>query len=361
MKVALVYDRINKWGGAERVLQALHELFPKAPLFTSVYDHKRAAWAKDFDVRPSFLQKLPFARSNHEYIPFLMPVAFEHFVFDAYDLVISLTSEAAKGIITKPQTKHLCYCLTPTRYLWSGYHEYLNTAVKKAIASPFVRYLRKWDKIAAHRPDYFVAASEEVKKRIKKYYDKDSEVIYPPTNLASNIERSASSPGNSKKPYFLVVSRFVPYKRIDLAVKACSKLQIPLKIIGSGREERKLRAMAGPSVEFVGKVTDVDLARYYQHCKALIFPGVEDFGLTVVEAQQFGRPVIAFRGGGAVETVAERKTGIFFNEQTEQSLMHSLQTFDRYHFNQHDCVHQAEKFSKSKFKEQFQSLVQRII
>src|ERR1035437_3756793 len=179
MKVALVYDRVNKWGGAERVLLALHKIFPEAPLFTSVYNAESAAWAKVFDVRTSFLQNFPKAKTAHELYAVLMPLAFESFNFDNFDLVISVTSEAAKGIITKPSTLHICYCLTPTRYLWSGYNDYFKSSIFKLISKPLVSYLRFWDKIAAKRPDEYIAISIEVKNRIKKYYKRDSEVVYP--------------------------------------------------------------------------------------------------------------------------------------------------------------------------------------
>ena len=357
MKVALVYDRVNKWGGAERVLLALHELFPKAPLFTSVYDKKNASWAKIFDVKTSFLQKIPHAVNNHEYYPFVMPLAFEHFSFDEYDLVISLTSEAAKGVITKPGSKHICYCLTPTRYLWSGYDAYLNTKPKKVFAHPFVSYLRKWDKIAAHRPDFYIAASEEVKKRIKKYYGKDSSVIYPPSILSTIGGKKNEKNSGS---YFLVVSRFVPYKRIDLAIQACNELKLPLKIIGSGREEQKLKELAGPTISFVGNVTDEQLATYYKNCKALLFPGIEDFGLVVIEAQQYGKPVIAFRGGGAMETVVDKKTGVFFDNQTKEALMQALQRFEEQTFDPQESIKQAQKFTLQTFKSDFLAFVNKV-
>jgi|SRR5579885_2341194 len=372
MRVALVYDRVNKWGGAERVLLALHELFPQAPLFTSVYDEKKTPWAKVFRIHPSFLQKLPFARSNHEFIPFLMPMAFEHFSFDEYDLVISLTSEAAKGIITKTKTKHICYCLTPTRYLWSGYDAYFNTPAKKILSKPLISYLRRWDTVAANRPDVYVAASAEVAKRIKKYYERDAAaIIFPPTDLISLNKTSAkgiASPvymarNDSKhgKEYFLVVSRFVPYKRIDLAIQACNELRLPLKIIGSGREESYLRSIAGRTVEFVGNLTDAQLIQYYKKCTALLFPGVEDFGLTVIEAQYFGKPVIAFAKGGATETIIDGKTGRFFFEQTVAALTKTLKTFDAGQFHARDCTQQAEKFSIEAFKRSFQALVKKVI
>ncbi len=361
MKVALVYDKVNKWGGAERVLLALHKLFPKAPLFTSVYHPPTAKWADVFAIKTSFLQKIPFAPVNNELFPLFMPVAFESFSFDGYDLVISVTSEAAKGIITKPGTLHICYCLTPTRYLWSGHETYFANKSFKLLSKPAIERLRKWDKIAAHRPDVMVAISEEVRGRIKKYYGRESVVIYPPVSLASSGKQPPSR--KKKNDYFLIVSRlskFTRYKRIDLAIEACNELQVPLKIVGTGSWEKELKAMAGPTIEFLGNLTDEVLVEYYRQCNALIFPGVEDFGLTIVEAQKWGKPVIAFRGGGALETIQEGKTGYFFDEQTKDSLIAALQQFPRFTFDQKTVVKQAEKFSVAKFNTNILSLVKRL-
>ncbi len=365
MKVALVYDRINKWGGAERVLLALHKLFPNAPIFTSVYSPQKAGWAKEFSVKPSFLQRFSHAVTHHELYPFLMPVAFERFNFSEYDVVISLTSEAAKGIVTKPGTVHICYCLTPTRYLWSGYNEYFKNPALKILAAPTVSYLRKWDKVAAKRPDTFVAISKEVQQRIKTYYDRESVVIYPPVAVASSVERLASSFKKNIKnnDYFLIVSRlskFTKYKRIDLAIQACNELKLPLKIIGEGSWKKELEKMAGPTVTFLGDVDDKALREYYQNCKALIFPALEDFGLTVVEAQAFGKPVIAFRGGGALETIQEGKTGLFFDKQTKESLINALQVFDHMQFDPKESKKNAGRFSQRSFKNAFLKLVHQI-
>lgn len=357
MKTALVYDRANKWGGAERVMLALHEMFPDAPLYTSVYDKKKAGWADVFKVENSFLQRFPHIISNHEMYPFLMPIAFEQFNFDNYDLVITVTSEAAKGILTKPHTKHICYCLTPTRYLWSGYNEYFKNGFLKFVSSPVVSYLKTWDKIASSRPDFYIAASNEVKRRIKEYYNKDSAVIYPPLTLDKKDEPLAKG----KNDYFLVVSRLVSYKRIDLAVRSCNHLRLPLKIIGSGREELSLRKIAGPTIEFLGNVNDNELVNYYSHARALICPGLEDFGLTILEIQKYGKPVISYKGGGALETIIEGKTGIFFNNQTEETLTKILKNFDAMHFKSEDCRKQADKFSFNKFKSNFYSLVEKFI
>lgn len=272
MKVALVYDRINKWGGAERVLLALKELFPDATLFTSVYNKDSASWADVFDIKTSFLQHIPFAKTHHEAFASLMPLAFESFSFDAYDLVISLTSEAAKGIITKPSTKHICLCLTPTRYLWSGRDEYFENKFLKFVATPVLWYLRQWDMIAASRPDMFLAISKEVQQRIKRYYHKDADVVYPPLLLKSTNTPPAGS------GYFLVVSRLIPIKKIDIAIKACNKLQVPLKIIGVGSQEVNLKSIAGPTISFLGSLTDSQVVGYYKGCTALLFPGVATSG-----------------------------------------------------------------------------------
>lgn len=320
MKVALVYDRVNKWGGAERVLLALHKIFPKAPLYTSVYDKEHAKWAKVFDVRTTFLQKIPFAQSHHDVLASFMPIAFETFNFDEYDVVISVTSEAAKGIVTKPGTLHICISLTPTRYLWSGYKEYFKNPVLRFISRPIVALLRKWDFAAAQRPDSYIAISQEVARRLKKYYRKVAPVIYPPIELTkTRLPRKATN------DYFLVVSRLVPYKKIDIAIHACNKLQLPLKIVGTGSQEHYLKSIAGPTVEFLGNLTDNELIRYYNNCVALLFPGLEDLGLTVLEAQQYGKPVIAYKSGGAMETVIEGKTGEFFAPQTAPALIKKLQ------------------------------------
>ncbi|MBI2033146.1 MAG: glycosyltransferase [Candidatus Levybacteria bacterium] len=349
MKVALVYDRVNKWGGAERILLTLHKLFPKAPLYTAVYNPKTAPWASVFDVKTSFLQNLPYASSAHEWYPLLMPLAFESFSFDEYDVVISVTSEAAKGIITSPFTKHICYCLTPTRYLWSGYNQYFSNPVFRFLSHPAVSYLKTWDHIAAQRPDAYIAISQEVQKRIKKYYERDAICVYPGVTLPWE-DKSTEHRSND---YFLVVSRLVAYKRIDLAIKACNMLSLPLKIIGIGSEEKKLRNMASKTVEFLGNLTEKEVLRYYRSCTALIFPGYEDLGLSVIEAQASGKPVIAFEGGGALETIVRGKTGVFFTQQTVNSLAEALKSFQKMQFSKNACLEQAKKFSEEKFKSNF--------
>lgn len=357
MKVALVYDRVNKWGGAERVLLALHELFPKAPLYTSVYNKQKARWASVFDVRTSFLQRFPKASSSHELYAPLMPLAFESFSFDEYDLVISVTSESAKGIITKPQTKHICYCLTPTRYLWSGYNEYFHDTLLRFVTSPMIYYLKQWDKVASHRPDSYISISDEVKKRLEKYYDISSSVVYPPLM----ITQSESIEKIPFRQFFLVVSRLVPYKRVDLAIKACNALNAPLVVVGVGSELAKLKKIAGPTITFLGSLTDEKLVPYYKQCRALLFPGNEDFGLTMVEAQSFGKPVIAYRAGGAKEIVKDKETGLFFESQTITSLKDALLQFDTMRFSETTIKKHAEQFGMNLFKEHFMGELNRIL
>lgn len=365
MRVALVYDRVNKWGGAERVLLALHKIFPGAPLYTAVYSPQKAKWAKVFSkVIPSFLQKIPFTNTNHEFLGTFTPIAFETFDFGEYDLVISVTSEAAKGIITRPGNFHICYCLTPTRYLWSAHDFYFKTPPSKFrfipffwfLSRPFVKYLRYWDKKAAQRPDEYIAISSEVKKRIKKYYNRDS-IIIPPPLMLSDIEPLKPK----EKGYFLIVSRLVPYKKIDIAIKAFNELGFSLKIIGSGGEENKLKKMANANIEFIKDLSDASLYGYYQNAKALVFPGIEDFGLSMIEAQYFGKPVIAFRAGGALDIIKEGVTGEFFGEQTVKSLKTALEKFDYKLYNEEICRGNAQRFSFEYFKTQILSFIEKQI
>ena len=354
-KVAIVYDRVNKWGGAEKVLLALHEIFPEAPLYTSVYDSKRAPWAKVFPkIKTSFLQKIPWAKSNHELLPLLMPLAFESFDFSGFDLVISVTSEAAKGIRTQPGTFHICYCLTPTRYLWSHYDEYFNNPVFRTITRPVVDSLKKWDTVAGTRPDEIIAISNEVKNRIKKYYGRESTLVFPPVEVAVPF-----IDGLANGKYYLIVSRLVNYKKVDLAIKAFNKLKKPLVIVGIGREMGRLKRIAGENIKFAGQVSEKDLAGYYRGAKALIMPQEEDFGIVSLEAQSFGVPVIAYKKGGAIDTVIPGKTGVFFDEQKPESLIDGVKKFEKMQFVVDNLFTNAKRFSKNEFKRKFFDLTVR--
>ena len=354
MNVALVYDRINKWGGAERVLMALHEMWPEAPLYTAVYDPDHARWADVFTVRATFAQYVPFAKNHHEWFPWLTPMAFESFSFDTFDVVISVTSAEAKYVITKPHTLHICYCLTPTRYLWSGHDMY---AKSSRILKKMTPLLRKWDIVGSSRPDHYIAISEEVARRIALYYRRDvARVIYPP------VHTDIFTPGKStvKGEYFLTVSRLVGYKRVDLIIEAFNKLGWPLIIIGDGRERRRLMQMAGKNIRFIRSVTDVELARYYQKSRAFVFAGDEDFGIAAAEAQAAGIPVIAYNKGGLAEIVLPGKTGELFDEQSAEALAATLEKFSRQWYDNHSCRINAERFSKVRFMREMKDMVQEL-
>jgi glycosyltransferase involved in cell wall biosynthesis len=353
MKVAIVYDRVNKWGGAERVLLALHEIFPNAPLYTSLYSKEKANWAEIFpEVIPSFLQRFTILHDKHEFIPFIMPLVFENINLSDFDLVISVTSESAKGVFTGKNAIHVCYCLTPTRYLWSGYEVYFKNPYLRALSKPVVSYLRHWDRIASTRPDKMVAISKEVQKRIKRFYKRNSELIYPPVDIHKfkfkNFKRDK---------YFLLVSRLVAYKNVDLAIKAFNKLNLPLVIVGVGSQEKKLKQMSGKNIHFVGSLTDEELVDYYNSCQALIFPQIEDFGITAVEAIATGTPVIAFNKGGSKDIIKDRINGLFFVRQDVENLIESVYRFQKINFNRKLVSDSAKKFSKDIFKKKFSNLI----
>lgn len=359
MKVAIVYDRVNKWGGAERVLLALNEIFPRADLFTSVFHPKKANWAKVFPkVQTSFLNKFKFTRDKHRILATLMPLAFESFDFSLYDLVISVSSEAAKSVITGPVTKHISYILTPTRYLWSGTDIYFENKFLMKISRPIIKYLKRWDGIVSKRADTLVAISSEVQSRIKKYYNVSSPIVYPPVDfsLLGFVNRKSSKTGK----YYLLVSRLEKYKKVDLAIEAFGKFKRPLVIVGTGSEKPKLRRLASKNIKLVGFVSEKRLANYYQNCKALIFPQEEDFGITALEAQMFGKPVIAYKKGGALDTVIDGKTGFFFEEQTPESLVKIVKMFEstgHKKINPKVCYLNAKRFSKAEFKKSFKKLL----
>lgn len=354
MKVALVYDHVNKVGGAERVLSQLHELYPNAPLYTPVYNLKKAPWAKVFKLKSSYLQKLPFANQFHEFYPGFPILAIEQFDFSDFDVVISVTSAEVKGIITSPATLHICYCLTPTRYLWSHYQEYFSNFWFRYISLPVINYLRQWDYIAAQRPDVYVAISKVVSKRIKKYYKRESHLIYPPvdTDFFKPHKKSTND-------YYLIVSRLVKYKHIEIAIAACNALQVPLIIVGLGFEKRNLMKKAGPTIEFVNQVSDEQLRLYYQNCQALLFMAEEDFGISAVEALACGKPVIAYKRGGMTEIVQPGICGEFILSQTEASLISAISVFAKKGYNSSLCRKRALVFSKTKFKQEFTYFVEK--
>jgi len=350
MKVALVHDYLNQYGGAERVLEAFGQIFPKAPIYTLLYDKKRTGYAfEGREIHTSFMQKVPLVKSHHRPFLMLMPLAIEQFDLSDYDLVLSDSASYAKGVITSPKTLHICYCHTPIRYAWDDSHKYIEefgySGMVKKVIPFFMNYIRVWDEQAAQRVDKFIANSQFVSQRIKKYYQRESGVIHPPvkTNLfylAPKIEE-----------YFLMVGRFLPYKRFDLAIKAFNKLGWPLKIIGDGPERKKLQSLAKDNIEFLGLVSDKELRDYYAHCQAFIFPQEEDFGIAAVEAMASGRPVIAYQSGGVLEIIQPEITGLFFKEQTSDCLIKVLKKFSSYSFNPQIIRKRALEFDQEKFKE----------
>jgi len=357
MRVALVHDYLNQYGGAERVLEAFCEIWPEAPIYTLIYSEKRTGRAfEGRRIKTSFLQKVPFAKSHHRPFLMLMPLAIELFDLTKYDVVISDAASFAKGVITRPDTLHICYCHTPTRYIWDDSHKYIRefgypSFIQKIIPF-FLNYLRVWDEQAANRPDKFIVNSQCVADRIKKYYRQEAVVINPPVKselfyIAPKIE-----------DFFLVVGRLLPYKRTDLVIEACNQLSLPLKIVGSGPELKKLRKIAGPTIDFLGLVADDKLRDLYARCQALIFPQEEDFGIVALEAMAAGRPVVAFRGGGALEIVKEGVSGIFFNEQTTESLIRALKDFNAAAFEPNRIRQEALKFDKEIFKQKIKKFVE---
>lgn len=328
LKVALVQDWLVKFGGAEWTLLNWHRIFPDAPLYTLVYDSKKMGKTfSDFDVRTTYIQKIPGAVKHYQMLLPLMPGAWERLDLTEYDLVISSCSSCCKGIITRPDAVHICYCHTPTRYFWDMFYEYKRESnpIKAFLMTPFIHKLRMWDRLAADRVDYFIANSEFTKKRIAKYYRRDADVIY---SVGGNFVPQEIYDSTENEDYYLTIGRLIGYKRFDLAIEACNRLGKRLIIVGTGNEEENLKKIAGPTIEFKGYCSDEEILEYYAKAKAFLFPGLEDFGFTPVEAQSGGTPVLAYGKGGALETVKDGKTGHFFYEQTVESLMECIEKFE---------------------------------
>jgi len=366
MKIALIYDRVNKFGGAERVLLALHQLWPQAPLYTAVYNPPTAPWAKTFDVRPSFLQKFPLAKTHHELYPWLTPLAFESFKLDDYDVVISITSAEAKAVITQPSTLHICYCLTPTRYLWSHHQQYIDSPglgawsqLGRQVFKLTQNKLKQLDLHLASRPDKYLAISKTVQARIKKYYRRSSAVIYPPVDFAKFSQPSTIKYQLPATNYFLLVSRLNSYKQIGLAISAFNQLNQNLVIVGTGREQGRLKQLAGPFIHFTGSLKDDQLVKLYQRSQALIMPQLEDFGIVALEAQAAGKPVIALHAGGALETIISKQTGLFFKSSTVDSLIQAVKQFKSRSWDKQTIQAQAKKFDKKIFQQQFKNYLEK--
>ncbi|MBV8082908.1 MAG: glycosyltransferase [Candidatus Eremiobacteraeota bacterium] len=358
MRVAFVHDYLTQLGGAERVLAQLHELYPDAPIFTSLYD--RAAVGAPFDsldIRTSWLQRIPGAPRRFRSLLPLYPRAFEALDLRGYDLVISSTTSFAKGVRVAPGALHVCYMNTPTRFLWYP-QEYAFEIVPR-MARPALRAalpgLRRWDYSAAQRPNCIVANSENVAARIRACYHRDSDVAPCPVDV------QRFTPSTDVGDYYLVMSRLLPYKRVALAVEACNALRAPLVIAGAGPDETRLRALAGPTVRFEGWVDDERRRALLSHARAVIVPGVEDYGLVALEAAASGRPTIAFAAGGSLETVVEAQTGSFFREPTPEALAAALRAFTPESFACERLVEHATRFSPERFRARMRELLERYL
>ncbi len=356
MRIALVHDHLVQDGGAEKVLLALQDVFPGAPTYTLLYDPKRVSGEfASKDIRTSFLQKIPFALRKYQWLLPLMPAATEAHDLSSYDVVISSSSAFAKGIITRPGAIHVCYCHTPTRYLWSDTHSYVQELkaprALKAGLPILLNKLRVWDRLSADRVDRFIANSATVAGRIRKYYERPSDVIHPP------VETEKFSVSEAPGTYFLAGGRLVSYKRFDLIIQAFNRTGLPLKIFGDGPLAAEYRRNARPNIEFVGKVDDARKAELYRGAIAFIHPQEEDFGITALESMASGRPVIAYRKGGALETVVDGVTGEFFDDQEWEELATAVIRFDASKYDARTIREHAERFDVKAFKRRIAAYV----
>ncbi len=360
MNIALVHDFLTRLGGAERVLQTLAELFPKAPIYTLLYDESKvgAVFPKT-KIIPSQLQKLPsFIRKKNKYLLPLMPRTVEQWDFSKFDLVISSSSAFTHGILTSETTHHLCYFHSPMRYAWDWTHEYIKEQkldpLRRMVTAHLLKKIRIWDQTTADRPDSAIANSQHVERRIKKYYRRDASVIYPPVDI------SRFKISKTQEDFFLIVSTLAPYKRIDLAIELFNKIQRRLVIIGEGPHRSYLQNIAGDTIDFLGFKDDATVGEYLKNCRALIFPGEEDFGITPVEAMACGKPILAYGEGGVKESVVVGVTGEFFAEPTVASMEDGLARLMKNTYSPTACRKQAEKFSKEIFLEAIKKTVKKI-
>jgi glycosyltransferase involved in cell wall biosynthesis len=357
LRVAIVHDWLTGMRGGERVLEVLCDIFPKARIFTLLYiKGNLSSKIENMDISTSFVQMLPFIKKYYEYYLPIYPLAVEGFQLNNFDIIISSSHCVAKGVITPPESCSICYCHTPMRYVWDRYYDYFlkDRSIKgllKYIVKFFSHYLRIWDETSSARVDYFIANSNYVARRIEKFYRRQSEVIYPP------VDCSRFFISDEVDDYFLIVSALRPYKRIDIAIDAFNELGLPLKIIGTGKDIEGLKKAAKENIEFLGFIPDHEIPRYFSRCKALIFPGLEDFGIVPLEVQASGRPVIAYSRGGALESVNDGESGIFFHEQTKDSLIEAVLKFGSMSFDPDKIRKQAQKFDRTVFKKKIEKFV----
>jgi len=383
LKVALVHDFLDQYGGAERVLEVLAEMFPKAPIFTLLYDKEKMSaqggpalsWLNR-EIHTSFLQKFPkFWRQRKKWLLPFMPTAPETFNLRDFDLIITSSGAWSKGIVTRLNTVHISYLHSPMRFVWDSNEEYLQEkeGSKKIgfLARIVLNYIRVWDKVAADRPDYLISNSIHTQKRVKKYYGRESAVIYPPvnnnfqfpiSNFQSNFNDQISNDGKNTK-YFLVVSRLSAYKKIDKIIEAFNKLELPLLIVGEGAEEKNLKAIAGKNISFLVFQNEADLQKIYAGARAFIFANEDDFGIAPVEAMSRGVPVLALRKGGVLETVIEGKTGEFFNSNEPEIIADSVRRFieKESNYDRETIKKRANEFSRKIFVENLEGFINKIL
>jgi len=355
MKIAIAHDYFAQLGGAELVAQELYNMFPDADMHSLVaFPEAMPAGLKNVSVQTTWMQHLPWIRKYFRMYFLLYPYALKSMDLKKYDLVISSTSGYAKGIATGSNTLHICYCHTPTRWIWnySNYaeHEVMNS-IKKVVLGKLTHSMRQWDKRAALFPDHFIANSQTVAERIYKIYHRSAEVIHPP------IDINRFRPCKEQEDYYLILARLLPYKRIDLAVAACTKLNRRLLVIGKGPDRKRLESMAGPSVTFLGKLSNADVEHYVSHCRALLFPGEEDFGMAPLEVAAAGRPTIAYRAGGALETIVDGVTGIYFSHQESRYLERAILDFEQMQWSQEALCAHAAKFSVQVFQNNMRNFI----
>jgi glycosyltransferase involved in cell wall biosynthesis len=354
MRLAIVTEDLTQYGGAERVVEVLHAMYPDAPIYTSLFHAPAlpAIWST-WDIRTSFLQRIPFGARMHRALLLAYPAAYESFDLSGYDVVLSVSSRFANGVITPPSTLHVNYCLTPMRFAWS-YREYVERealgSTIRAVLPAAMHYLRLWDVAASQRVDRFVAISSVVQERVQKYYRRPADLIFPP------VDAEAMPCGEGGEDY-VVVSRLVPYKRIDLAVDACSQLGAGLVISGSGRSAPALAARAGPPVRLAGRLSDVEARALMGRARAFLFPGYEDFGITPLEAMAAGTPVIAYRAGGALDTIVEGVTGRLFEPQTVSALADTIRGFRPEDYDRGAIRSHALTFDRRHFEDRMRGYI----
>ncbi len=373
MKIAIVYDWVDKWGGVERVLLNFFEIFPRADFYTSYFNKEKAQWARNFKINTTFIQKMPNLIKNNRFLSLIFyPIAFESLDFKNYHLVISITSSFSKGIITQPKTRHIVYLLTPTRFLWVMPEVYGLNGLKKRLISPYIKYLKQWDFVAAQRADEVYSISKTVAKRCSRYYKRNSKVIYPPFDYyywESKKEELEKNYFTVKKKftdigsnYFLIVSRLESYKKIDLPIQVFNQLNQKLVIVGEGTKKNYLRKLAKKDIYFFSNISDMELVYLYLKAQATIIPQEEDFGYVALESQYFNCPVIGHKIGGSSETVSDGVGGVLFEKQTEENLLLAIERFHKLKYNLKNKLFinknkVLRKFKKEKFINFFKRLI----